>query len=110
MTEEFELARVSGGHLTGGSRRSSDSGAGHMEEGKRERGGLHRMGNLALYGPREIDGSPYVHIYSLVEWKDSDFWRALVGGTSPPLPPAPVGVERTNYFWQSFSRRTSLFL
>jgi hypothetical protein len=33
-----------------------------------------------LHGPREAEGSEYVHVYSLAEWNDSDFWRAIVAG------------------------------
>jgi hypothetical protein len=46
---------------------------------------LRRLGHLVLLGPRENEGSDYVHVYSLAEWRDSDFWRALVAGALRPF-------------------------
>jgi hypothetical protein len=46
---------------------------------------LRRLGHLVLLGPRESEGSAYVHVYSLAEWRDSDFWRALVAGAPQPF-------------------------
>lgn len=57
----------------------TESGGGKHGERKQHAGGMaQRLGYLVLRGPREIEGTPYVHIYSLAEWQDTDFWRALV--------------------------------
>jgi hypothetical protein len=62
----------------------TESGGGKHGERKQHAGGMaQRLGYLVLRGPREIEGTPYVHIYSLAEWQDTDFWRALVAGTLP---------------------------
>jgi hypothetical protein len=61
---------------------------------------LQRLGYLVLRGPPQIEGTPYVHIYSLSEWQDGDFWRALVAGT--PLqctPPPPPPSEEGEVLW-----------
>jgi hypothetical protein len=72
-----------------------DPGRDHDHDHDHHKGDrLRRLGHLVLLGPRENEGSDYVHVYSLAEWRDSDFWRALVAGALPPFehPCATEGV------------------
>lgn len=47
---------------------------------------LRRLGHLVIRGPKENEGTDYVRVYSLAEWKDPDFWRAVVGGLPSLIP------------------------
>jgi hypothetical protein len=75
--DQLELSEVSAQHRRSLAAHDHD----HDDDVDTERGsGLRRLGHLVLHGPREAEGSEYVHVYSLAEWNDSDFWRAIVGG------------------------------
>jgi hypothetical protein len=76
--DQLELNEVAAQHRRSLAAHDHD----HDDDVDTERGSgkLRRLGHLVLHGPREAEGSEYVHVYSLAEWNDSDFWRAIVGG------------------------------
>jgi hypothetical protein len=64
---------------------SSRQAKGNRDKELEDRRGLRQVKHLLLHRIREEEDEAHVHVYSLAEWKDSDFWRAIVGG-APPLP------------------------